>query len=111
MDFGRSFCLGHLAEVNQWQIESRFDCYALYGLALLFGESSAKGFVAPEDLVEALLECSEIKRAGDVQSNRDIIERAARFPLIQKPQPLLRKRKPNSILTASLGYGLSEQAG
>src|SRR2546430_1477326 len=70
--------------------ERRYD--DLHWAPINGDESSAQGLMAPDDLVEALLERRDVELTGHVHGGGDVVGRTLRRQLMQKPEPLLRKR-------------------
>ena len=54
-------------------------------------ERAAEGLVAGEHLVEGALQRGDVERAGDPEGGGDVVEGAARLPLVEEPQALLRE--------------------
>src|SRR5262249_44997833 len=84
---------GEGAQVDEPELEPAWGGDRLQGLAVADDEEGAQRFVAADDLFEAALERALVQREGKRQADVDVVERAPRRQLIQKPQPLLRKRQ------------------
>ena len=70
--------------------ECRYD--DLHWAPINGDESSAQGLMALDDLVEALLERRAVEPAAHLHGSGDVVGRALRCQLMQKPEPLLSKR-------------------
>jgi hypothetical protein len=64
---------------------------------ILDREDRAERLVAAHDLTDAESQRPCIQRPFDAQRRRDVVERAARFELIDEPEPLLREGEEKRV--------------
>jgi len=61
----------------------------------------AQDFVPTNDLVDGLLQGREVERPGQPHGGRHVVGRAARFPLVEEPEPLLGIRQGRGLVRAA----------
>src|SRR5579859_1653861 len=90
-----SLCLT-LGEREELQVGSRqrdgqLGRDYLHRLPVPCSEAGPQTLVAANDFVDAAFESGNIKRSGDTHRARNVVERIARFQLIEEPEALLRE--------------------
>src|SRR5215218_1284196 len=75
----------------------RFRTDDLHGLSVAHRERRTQDLVTLSHLAQTFLERAYVKCAADTHGRRKIVERAALFKFIEKPQTLLSKRERHHI--------------
>ena len=83
----------HRAEIDKRQIHGELGQYSLPWLAALVHERRAQRGVPRDQLREGLLQPGHVQRPLQPPPSSNVVGRTAGLPLIQEPQPLLRKGK------------------
>jgi hypothetical protein len=93
LPLGRRQC----REVHDREREGRRRRDQLAGLTAIGGERGAQRFVAGDDRIQRSLERFEVQRAGEMQDERDAVQRRIRLELVQEPEPLLSERERDDV--------------
>ncbi|MNO94842.1 hypothetical protein D3C76_864710 [compost metagenome] len=81
---------GRLAfEVQPMQAERLLCQDPLPGLAALFAEDRAQGFMARDQGLEGRLQCNDVQLTAQVQAGRNVVGRRLRLELPEQPQAVL----------------------
>ncbi|GAB5342254.1 hypothetical protein PFUM301598_07310 [Pseudomonas fluorescens] len=89
---GFAFGAGHVAEVNDVQIERCVCIYPLESLAIAFIEACTQGFVALDQVLEAGAHGAWVQRSAQTQGAGNGVGAALRVELPSDPQAVLRQR-------------------
>ncbi len=98
-------------QIDQRQGERRRLLDHLHRRPLPRGEDRAQRLVAARGFAEAARQHLARQRPGDAQRDRDVVERAARFELIDEPQALLGERQGQRPQAGDLADGDDERDG
>src|SRR5947209_14943007 len=97
------FCVvqRQMREINNRQRLTGGLMNLLHRNTLPDGEGSAQHLVTAHNFIEAITQDSGIQRAANAEGNRNIVEIACRFKLMQEPEPLLGEREWQIMRTSS----------
>ncbi|OEZ95965.1 hypothetical protein DUGA2_64160 [Duganella sp. HH101] len=99
-----------VGQVGRFQRQLQFRCDHLHRRAVHAGKAGTQGFVAAYDLVQCTLQRHHVELAVQTDRSRNIVERAARFELIEEPQALLRERQRHGRIAADRHHRRRQQA-
>src|SRR5262245_46197928 len=88
------------AQISERRLHIRGHIDYLSWLAISRLKSGPQHFVTPHNLTEAVQQSRHVERASQANGHRNVVRRTAGLQLLDKPQPLLSKRKWKIVLSA-----------
>src|SRR5688572_29659774 len=91
--FRVSSIAGYVANVQHFNFQRKLRRNHLHRLIVGDSVIRPQRLMAANNLVERSFECVDVNRAGESKQRIDVVERTARFELVQKPETSLRERE------------------